>query len=217
MTSLPLRFGEATLQEQLQGGGAPTPAYQRLEKRFAIRSLDDLNQLGDKPGGILLLAQPRALTPIELVALDDWLSSGGRALILADPALAWPSGYPIGDVRRPLFTSLLSPLFTHWGIELVQPMDPAGNHIDLTVDGRVIETVTPGAFATFDVTDAPVVKCHAMKIVARCTIGEGRAILLADADLLQGRFWQTDVPLGLTGDRRANMELIESMLESLSQ
>ena len=217
MTSLPLRFGETTMKERLQGGGAPAVVYGRLEKRFAIRSLDDLNRLDGKPGAILLLAQPRAFAPTELVALDNWLRGGGRALILADPALRWPSDYQIGDPRRPLFTSLLSPLFTHWGIELVQPMDQSTKRVDLTVDGRAIETVTPGAFVNLQGADTPAANCHAMGMVARCTIGGGQAILLADADLLHERFWSRDGPLGLAGDRRANIELIESMLATLSK
>lgn len=217
MTSLPLRFGEATMQEQLQGGGEPTAAYRRLQQRFAITSLDDLEQLDGRAGAVLLLAQPRALAPIELVALDRWIRAGGRALILADPALSWPSDYSLGDARRPLFTSLLSPLLSHWGIELVMPMEADSKPIDLTLGGARIETVTPGKFVARGLEADGTAQCEITESdrIASCAVGEGRALLLADADLLQARLWQADGPLNLAGDRRANMQWVETMLAEL--
>ena len=77
--------------------------------------LDSFDALNVRSTPLLLLAQPRALAPAEMVKLDSWVRDGGKLLILADPALQWGSLYPLGDKRRPLFTSLLSPLFSHWG------------------------------------------------------------------------------------------------------
>lgn len=219
MTSLPLRVGEVSIEEQLQDMGDPAPAYQRLLKSYAITSLDNLEHLDLRDGGLLLMAQPRALAPTELVALDGWLRQGGNAVILADPALQWPSSYPIGDARRPLFTSLLSPLFTHWGIELVLPMDDASRRVELTVGGGRIETVTPGMFVERGDDQAAAATCMLLSsgVLASCVVGEGRAMLLADADLLDDRFWATDAPLGLFGDRRDNMDVIETMLVDLRE
>ncbi len=212
MTSLPLRSGEASINEQLSGGGAPTPAYIDLQRDYDVRTLDDLDGLNPTggrrvPAGILLLAQPRALNPTELVALDAWLRAGGKALILADPALHWKSRYPIGDARRPLFTSLLSPLLSHWGIELVMPMDRAGVAPPLDVRGERIDTESPGAFAALDDVVEPAAQCTigGSRLVADCAVGKGRALVLADADLLQPGLW----------GRSGNAALIENMLTEL--
>ena len=220
MTSLPLRSGEASMRERLQeGGGAPAPAFTRLQSRYSIRSLDELEQLDRTPPAVLLLAQPRALSPTELVSLDRWLRAGGRALILADPALVWPSDYPIGDARRPLFTSLLSPLLAHWGIELVMPVDEQGKRVMLTLGDRTIETAAAGQFARLPAPGEVAADC-ALKDhdrAASCWVGKGRAILLADADLLDARFWQhRGAALG-PGDARDNMIWIESALAELGQ
>ncbi|MBH9537608.1 DUF4350 domain-containing protein [Novosphingopyxis sp. YJ-S2-01] len=212
MTSLPLRSGEASIQEQLSGGGSPAPAYVDLQRNYDIRTLDDLNGLRPEgarsaPTGILLLAQPRALDPAELVALDGWLRAGGKALILADPALHWESRFPIGDARRPLFTSLLSPLFSHWGIELVMPMDRAGQAPALNVRGERIETRSPGAFAALADVPDPAAKCaiDTTRLIADCAVGKGRALLLADADVLQPGLW----------GREGNGALITGLLAEL--
>ena len=53
------------------------------------------------PGGLLLAAQPQALTAERLVALDDWVRAGGRLVLLADPSLRWESSRPLGDRFRP--------------------------------------------------------------------------------------------------------------------
>lgn len=217
MTSLPLRVGEAGIEEQLQGMGDPAPAYQRLSHGFAITSLDNIEALNRRDGGLLLMAQPRALAPTELVALDAWLRQGGNAVILADPALQWPSKYPIGDTRRPLYTSLLSPLFTHWGIELVLPTEDAARRVELTIGRARIETVTPGMFLELGDGQGGAATCtlRSSGVLASCIVGKGRAILLADADLLDDRFWADDAPPGLFGNRGDNMDLIETLLLDL--
>lgn len=216
-TSLPLAEGEATIEERLQGGGPPAPIYERLEQHYAPTPVPDLATLDASDGGLLLLAQPRALRPGELAALDAWLRRGGRALILADPALIWPSRYPLGDVRRPVFTSLLSPLLSHWGIELVHPMDEAQGRRKLTIDGLLIETATPGAFLHLPLPGAPAADCMLVAdgLLADCTLGKGRAILLADADFLRGDYWAGGAMGGLGGDKHDNALLLEALLNRL--
>ena len=120
MTALPLIWGE---------GGAFDPAsrpqlsYKQLQREFRVRPLDVLDEAGLASGRLLLLAQPRVLAPVELVALDAWVRGGGRALILTDPLLLWPSALPIGDVRRPPAIGLLGPLLAHWGLALDPPAE----------------------------------------------------------------------------------------------
>jgi hypothetical protein len=122
MTSLPLIWSEGGIEADLAKDVAPHPAFTRLSAHYDITPIDDLEAWGPKPKHMLLLAQPKAFAPRELVRLDNWVRQGGLVLILADPALQWGSLYPLGDKRRPLFTSMLSPLFAHWGLELVLPL-----------------------------------------------------------------------------------------------
>ncbi len=102
-TSLPIYWPEAPDPAALLEGSA-TKHWTRpaLERQWALRPLDTL--IGD--GGLdshrnLLMAQPRPLTPEENVALDNWLSAGGRLLLFADPALTAESAFALGDPRRP--------------------------------------------------------------------------------------------------------------------
>jgi hypothetical protein len=97
MTSLPIVWGEMGPL----AGGVPSESWLSLGREFALRPVDFLDRSSLGQARLMLLAQPRLLAPEELVAFDEWVRGGGRALILADPALAWPSALPPGDVRRP--------------------------------------------------------------------------------------------------------------------
>ena len=183
MTALPLIWGE---------GGAFDPAsrpqlsYKNLQREFRVRPLDVLDEAGLASGRLLLLAQPRALAPVELVALDAWVRGGGRALILTDPVLVWPSALPIGDIRRPPAIGLLGPLLAHWGLALDPPAEarPQPGSIETTNGKRRIMLGAPGEFRKQGGT------CRiARAYLASCAIGRGQAILLADADLLRDETW----------------------------
>ena len=136
-------------------------------------------------GKLLLLAQPRVLDPHELVALDSWVRGGGRVLILTDPLLVWPSALPLGDIRRAPPVGLLGPLLDHWGLEL----GPSGLTGLVTDDQPAAGTgrltmIAPGRFL---VTGAD---CRRTKLyLASCRLGQGRALLVADADLLHDSAW----------------------------
>lgn len=215
MTTLPLQWSEGGIEADLAQDARPHPAFARLSKHYDIVPIDDLKTWAPKPGHILLLAQPRALAPAELVRLDDWVRKGGRVLILADPALQWGSLYPLGDKRRPLFTSLLSPLFTHWGIELVLPMTDERPLVIRDIGAFNIRTQTPGEWLPKDgVRQACVIR--AQGILADCRIGKGRALLVADADLLDTAYWEGQGMRMITGgDEFANLAWIESLVSSL--
>jgi len=181
MTALPIIWGE---------GGAfdpdsrPAESYRMLEREFRVRPLDILSK-ETLTGRLLLLAQPRALAPEELVALDTWVRRGGRVLILTDPALDWPSALPLGDIRRPPPVGLLGPLLAHWGVRL-EPRDrdvPAITHA--AVPGREMRLVmtAPGQLVAPDCRPFP------DGFLRECDIGKGKAMLIADADLLRDDLW----------------------------
>jgi len=185
MSGLALAMGEAGSVEALVAGeGGPHPLYTRLAAHHAVDTVDRLDQFdaiapADRPD-LVLLVQPRRLAPDELVALDAYLRGGGKELIFVDPWLEWPSRFALADPRAPPRVTLLSPLFGHWGLELIDP-DPRGSR-----RADRVGWVSAGRFVrrSGKIGDAVCTLSEGDR-VARCRVGQGRAILVADADLLQ--------------------------------
>lgn len=192
MSSVPLQWGEANISDIANDRAGPSALFEHLSKANRLVMLDDFQKLG-KPGAApLLLVQPRALAPRELVELDGWIRKGGTAIIFADPALDWPSDLPLGDQRRPLFTSLLTPMFRHWGLELALPVgrEPAKE----TYVGEY--RIAPHSAGIWLVgKDKPSANCtvRADQLLASCMVGKGKALLVADADLLHEERWTDDM------------------------
>ncbi len=220
VTSLPLRWQESGATTKLALDAPPAPAFERLiTGRHVFLPNDLVSTLNHAPIGILMLAQPRALRGAEIFAIDKWVRRGGRLLVLADPALAWESNYPLGDKRRPQFTSMLSPLFSHWGLELFIPLDSEEGDRVLRVSGKNIRTATPGAWLKVSAKE-PVAgdrcKLESKAFIAECRIGRGLAVLVADADLLDEQYWRGTGIRTLTGsDDFANMQAINDLLDTL--
>ncbi|QIK79216.1 hypothetical protein G7077_10230 [Sphingomonas piscis] len=175
LTSLPLVFGE---RMSLTEGGAP--ALTALETRYTVVPVSAADAATLGRAGLLLMAHARAQTAENLVALDKWVRSGGRLLLLADPALEWESQRPLGDPFRP------SPMFTdtgllaHWGLRLDAPAEKGPTSRKMA--GREIETLSPGKLSG---------SCSISRdgFTADCALGQGRAVVVADADFLDaGRF-----------------------------
>lgn len=216
MTTLPLQWSEGGIEADLGPDAKPHPAYGRLQAQYDVRPLDSFEDLEKQPPSLLLLAQPRALSPSELVKLDAWVRGGGHLLILADPALQWGSLYPLGDKRRPLFTSLLSPLFAHWGLEMVLPMNDPQALVLRSVDGLTLRTQTPGEWLAKAGKASAECKISGEKLLADCRVGKGRALLFADADLLDTVYWEGQGVRAVSGDDEfGNMLWVEKMLGSL--
>ena len=191
MTTIPIYWGEAAGMDELIAGSAePHWARSTLERDYDLVPLDSLAGPEGlaKPGGIdqLLLAQPRALSGPENVALDDWVRSGGHLLLFADPMMTGHSRFSIGDRRRPQDVILLSPILSRWGLTLqfderqsagvrVEKFDDVALPVNLAGTFRISPTV-PGSPAQCTLS--------ASGIVADCAIGEGRALIIADATLL---------------------------------
>ena len=169
LTSLPLVFGE---QFSLEGG---SPALKALQGRYRVVPISVTSPEDLSKGRLLLLAQPPAQTAENLVALDDWVRGGDRVLLFADPMLEWPSSRPLGDPLRPAPIFMDTGLLQHWGVRLDAP-DQRGSAIR-RLGGYEVLTASPGALSG---------KCAISpdRLVAECAIGRGRAIIVADADLL---------------------------------
>jgi hypothetical protein len=218
MTTLPLQWSEGGIEAAIASDARPHPAYARLAKAYQIEPIDDLTTLNNDRLSVLLLAQPRAFSPQELVAFDAWVRRGGRVLILADPALMWGSLYPLGDKRRPLFTSLLSPLFSHWGVELLLPINDKESMTDIETDGLRVRTQTPGQWQAKDDVAIGACAIASPPIVADCSVGNGRALLIADADFLDSRYWEgRGIRVFTATDEFGNMQWMEALLKALRQ
>jgi hypothetical protein len=181
-TSLPIVWNEA---DDLKGMvDAPAGAHWArgvLEKRGKLVPLDTLFDLLKVDQ--LVIAQPRPLVPEENVSLDAWVRRGGRLLMFADPMLTQESAFALGDRRRPQDVALVSPILARWGLQLQFDESQAGGlrentgeHLPINLAGSL--SVIPGGH------DA---RCAIgmAGLVARCEIGRGHAVLVADAAVLE--------------------------------
>ena len=126
-----------------------------------------------------------------------WERGGGRVLLFADPFLTESSRFALGDKRRPQDVVLLSPILARWGLQLTFDEDQAdGERLVSYRSGALPERlagrlrrVQPGAPA----------KCRlvAQDLVAECTIGKGRAVIVADAAVLEADRTPDDARAGL--------------------
>lgn len=195
LSSVPLQWGNADIAAIAQGKGQPDPLIARLSDAGTVSFVDSVAQIQAGRPDIALLIQPRALSPDEMVRLDKWVRAGGRLLLFADPALQWPSERTIGDPERPLFTSLLSPLFQYWGLELAFPMDAEGAVVAAKLSGYDVKLGSPGIWQSLDNAKGDAdCRIGAGKYVVECRPGKGQAILIADADMLEASMWQPAIP-----------------------
>jgi len=183
MGTIPIYWGEAgEFGDLLNGKGSAHWARARLEGSFTLQPLDTLSAENLAGLDFLLLAQPRALSPAENVALDDWVRQGGRLLLFADPMMTGGSRYAVGDRRRPQDVVLLSPILRHWGLEMEFDVErPEG--VELLEAGQVpIPVNRPGSFTVSPGEGACTLS--AKTVLARCRIGQGEVTVLADAAVL---------------------------------
>jgi len=214
-TSLPILWRETgDVRELLASDAPPHWAQAVLAARGALRPLDtlDTGSVTGKPGtaplkagALLVMAQPRPLSPAENVALDRWVRAGGRVLLFADPMLTAHSDFLLGDARRPQDVVLLSPILTRWGLELrFDDEQPAGEH-DATIWKITIPVDLPGSFAPRG--GARRCTFAGQGLAARCRVGRGEVIAIADAALLDD-----GVEAEALGPRRAALDRLLGLL-----
>ncbi|MFC7536589.1 hypothetical protein ACFQPG_04325 [Sphingomonas sp. GCM10030256] len=197
LTSLPIAFAEGFSLDSVAH-----PAMVELEKQYAVRLVDGPEQLAAR--GLLLAIQPRAFPAERLVALDTWVRDGGRIVLLADPSLGWESERPLGDVLRPPAAFPDTGLLKHWGLTLYAP-EKAGPQTG-TLSGHEVITGSPGTLAS------SIGNCRIEDsgLVARCRIGDGWAVVIADADFLNLRGSGA-----LDGPTSENLSALLAVLSSL--
>ncbi|MGB3753755.1 MAG: hypothetical protein WA954_07640 [Parerythrobacter sp.] len=192
-TSLPLYWAEtADLGELLDDSAELHRVRKVLETKYTPVLLDGFSKADD--AGVptqqladldyLVLAQPAALPPADLVAIDAWVRKGGRILVFADPMLTEESEFAFGDRRRPLDIVMLGPLFARWGLLLSANASAEGVHkFD---NGVQAFTRQSGRFSIVP-TEADATACTLSgdAVLVRCAIGAGTAVLFADAAILE--------------------------------
>lgn len=146
-----------------------------LEEGRRLVPLDTL--LHPRGFGDVVIAQPRPLEPAENVALDGWVRGGGHVLLFADPLLTAESRFALGDPRRPADTVLLGPILAHWGLVLRD----AGEARESA--GAPFPVRSPGALALLP--GATACRIEQAGLIAKCRIGKGFALIVADAALLE--------------------------------
>ncbi len=138
---------------------------------------------------ILLLVQPRPLSPQENVALDDWVRAGGRVVLFVDPMLTQHSRFAPGDPRRPEDIAMLSPILARWGLELRydEAQDPAPRVIALAEGSLPVRLA--GHFGisgkSGEVLPGDACALEAGGVLARCRIGFGHVVAIADAAVFE--------------------------------
>ena len=186
-TTLPILWNEADDVAGLLGDAEP-PHWARagIARHGAIVPLDALP--GPKGYGPLrdlrrlVIAQPRALSPDENVALDDWVRGGGHLLLIADPALTEESRYALGDPRRPQALVLLSPILRRWGLDLQFDEGEVPGEHGAEVMGMALPVNLPGRFALSGSGDC---RLGEGGLAVTCAVGKGRVVALADAAVLE--------------------------------
>lgn len=185
-----------------------------LESRFSVRLLDTLEResltfAANRKSGLqaLILAQPRVLQPAEFVALDDWVRSGGRAVIFADPMLTEHSHYSLTDPRRPPLAAALSPILTRWGLRQIYDEGQPGGARQVSFAGGLAEVDAAGQFEPLsDAQGRRDCTISDAGLVAHCRIGAGLAILIADAHILSA---DADQPINRAALERVLAPLLD--------
>ena len=185
LTTLPIVFPEGfTLK------GPKSPVLERLEEDFRVYPISVASRDALRGHKLLLMAQPQAQPADVLVQLDQWVRTGGNVLLLADPALEWLSERPFGDPLRPPPAFADTGLLAHWGLRLYAPA--AFGSQGVRVDGKHIRTAAPGRLKA----TSSACKVDGGGLQARCQIGRGTAVVIADADFLDSdRFGSSNLDL----------------------
>jgi ABC-type uncharacterized transport system involved in gliding motility auxiliary subunit len=116
ITSLPLDTGAGGMMAAMQGQAQPFMIYQELNQTYTTKMLDPGFTSIPRDIGVLMIAHPGNLTPLQNYAIDQFVLGGGRALVFVDPnaelmGASQPGGEPAGPAA-----SDLPQLFRAWGV-----------------------------------------------------------------------------------------------------
>ena len=118
ISSLPLSGGFDPVQTRMT---EPWIITSQISDLFDLRNLDALEDEVDEEVDVLMLVHPKAASPRQLYAFEQFLLRGGRGLVFIDPLAeadpATPPGGAMGGMPADR-SSNLEPLLSHWGLEM---------------------------------------------------------------------------------------------------
>lgn len=185
LTSLPLHPADSFGKQLAGQATSQDPVLMALNHHARVRLVDSVPADAGRAGNVVLLAHPRALAPEQLVAVDSMVRNGGHVLILADGLLSWPMPHALGDPRNPPVSSMLGPLLSHWGLQLDAPAGLVGRRREIYDLGHRLALFSPGRLRS----DGGACQIMHDAMMADCRLGRGRAVVVADADLLNAAMW----------------------------
>jgi ABC-type uncharacterized transport system involved in gliding motility auxiliary subunit len=118
VTSLPVDGGMTPGMGGM--GGNPTPPWQIMDQMrdfFEVERLDMAMEEIDEDIDVLVLAQPDGLTEVAAYTIDQWILSGGKAIVFADPNLE-SGAPPQGGMPAPSDLGNTKTLLNAWGLTL---------------------------------------------------------------------------------------------------
>ncbi|MEL7689181.1 hypothetical protein [Citromicrobium bathyomarinum] len=191
-SSLPIyRAPQASVADALaQGETKPHWLRAAVEARNSLVPIDVIDANSLSQIDTLLLIQPRALTPAEFVALDTWVREGGRVLLIADPMLVGEPPFAMGDPRNPQAISVTGPIEARWGLELQSGKFGDGAERSVSLGGHDMPVSLGGTFAKRppageNPDNSADCELRSGGLMAVCAIGEGHAVLVADATVFE--------------------------------
>lgn len=198
-SSLPLYWPLGAEFTDLLSDQAPVP-WQRaiLEQEYDLKLLDTLSSFEDGATGAesdplkglerLAVIQPRGVTPSDNVALDDWVRAGGRLLLVLDPLLTGEYDVPLGNPQRPVDSALIPPVVARWGLEVSVTLFESfeDGFFEVPLGTANLPVGHPGTIGIAD-PDAADCTILARGVAARCSVGAGQVMVLADAAVFETR------------------------------
>ena len=120
ISAMDLTYGPGGMMAAMRGGGQPYAFARLLRQSFDLRGLKpDITSI-DKDVSVLLVLRPQALPEPALMAIDQYVLAGGKAIVYVDPYVEsamdqpGPDGMPAPAVR----VSTLPKLLAAWGIAM---------------------------------------------------------------------------------------------------
>ena len=120
ISGMDLTYGPGGMMAAMRGQARPYAFIHLLRDSFDLRILKPDVAAIDKDVSVLLVARPQTLSDSALLAIDQYLLGGGKAVVYVDPyvesaaATAGPDGAPVPPVR----VAALGKLFAAWGIAM---------------------------------------------------------------------------------------------------
>ncbi len=119
LSTLPLEYGPGGPMAAMRGQSQPYVLYDQLSQSFEVRPLKEDFTAIDSDVDLLFIAHPGDLGDNELYAIDQFVLTGGKALVFVDPYLesAAMSAATAHAAETPQ-SSNLKKLFDAWGLEM---------------------------------------------------------------------------------------------------